>query len=91
MLRMGRIDTTRLAHEQSVLSTDPAAASENSNICDSITNWCLALVRRPDSAGLLPSPTALGGARKTGEVPADLRKTGPVALFDKKASAVQCF
>ena len=63
---MGRIDAASLAYGRSVLSTNPAAAREHSNICDSITNWCVALVCRPDPAGLPPASAALGGAGATG-------------------------
>jgi hypothetical protein len=52
---MGRIEATSVAHERSVLATNPAATCEHSNICDSVTNWGLALVRRPDAARLPPS------------------------------------
>src|SRR5437762_793826 len=67
MLRMGRIDTASLAYEQSVLKTNPAAAPEHSNIRDSITNWCVALVRRPDSAGLPSGSEALACVSGTGQ------------------------
>jgi hypothetical protein len=58
---MGCLEATSLAYERGVLTTNPAAAREHSNICDSITNWCLSLVCRPDSARLHPSSTALVG------------------------------
>jgi hypothetical protein len=63
---MGRIEATSLAHERSLLATNPAATCEHSNRCDSVTNWCLALVCRPDSARLPPSSTALAGAGRIG-------------------------
>jgi hypothetical protein len=66
MLGMGRIDAAGLAYEQSVLSTNSAAACEPSNVGDSITNRCVALVRRPDPAGLSPAPKTLAGAGGTG-------------------------
>jgi hypothetical protein len=66
MLRMGCIDTASLAYEQSVLSTVPASAREHSNLRDSITNWCVALVCRPNPAGLPPAPKALADARPNG-------------------------
>jgi hypothetical protein len=54
MLGMGLIETTSLAYERSVLATNATAAREHSNICDSITNWCLALVHRPLRRGYSP-------------------------------------
>ena len=63
---MGRIDATSLAYERSVLATNPTAAREHSHICDSITNWCFALVCRSNPARLLPTSEALavaGGTR----------------------------
>jgi hypothetical protein len=65
MLGMGRIDAASLAYERSVLATNPAAAREHSNICDSITNWCLALVCRQDPARLPAASTALASAGET--------------------------
>jgi hypothetical protein len=63
---MGRIDTASLAYEQSVLKTSPAVARVHSNIHDSITNWCVALVCWPNPAGLPAAPKALAGARGAG-------------------------
>ena len=63
---MGHIDATSVAHERSVLATNPAATCEHSNICDSITNRRLALVRGPNPARLSPTSKALavaGGTR----------------------------
>src|ERR1019366_1453768 len=65
VLGMGRIEATTLAHERSVLATNPTAAREHSNVCYSITNWCLALVCRSNPARLLPTSEALAGARET--------------------------
>jgi len=49
---MGRIEATNMAYQRSVRATNPAAARGNSHICYSLTNWCLALVCRPDPARL---------------------------------------
>jgi hypothetical protein len=49
---MERIDATSLAHGRSLLDTNSAAACEYSNVCHSITNWRLALVRWQDPARL---------------------------------------
>ncbi len=65
ILRVGRIKPTSLAHERSVRSANPASTSERTNIRDSITNWCFALVPRTDPARLPPSSTALAGAGGT--------------------------
>ncbi len=62
---MGRIETARLAHERSVRATNPAAACEHSNRCDSFTTWCLALVRGQDPTRLPPSSKALAGVGGT--------------------------
>jgi hypothetical protein len=43
---MGHIETTSLAYQRSVLATNAATARGHSNMCDSITNWCLAVVRK---------------------------------------------
>ena len=64
---MGRIDAASLAYEQSVLKTNPAAAREHSNIRDSITNRCVALVCWSNPAGLPTAPTALAGASGVGQ------------------------
>ena len=61
MLRMGRVDAAILAYKRSVRQKNPAFACEHSNFCDSITDWCIALVRRPAPAGLPPAPKALEG------------------------------
>jgi hypothetical protein len=60
-LLVGCIDATNLAYERSVLASNPAAAREHSNICDSITTWCLPLVCGQDPARLPPASEALGG------------------------------
>ena len=64
---MGRLKAACLAYEHSVLSTNPAAARKHSNIRDSITNWCVALVCRSNPAGLPTAPTALAGASGVGQ------------------------
>jgi hypothetical protein len=64
---MGRLNAASLAHEQSVLSTGPAAAREHSNIHDSLTNRCVTLVCWSNPAGLPTAPTALAGASGVGQ------------------------
>jgi hypothetical protein len=66
VLGMGRIEATGLAHERSVLATDSAAAREHSHLCDSFTNWCLALVRGQDPARLPPASETLASPRQYG-------------------------
>ena len=63
---MERLKAASLAYEQSVLSTNPAAACKHSNIRDSITNRCVALVCRLNPAGLRTAPTALADASPNG-------------------------
>jgi hypothetical protein len=63
---MGRVEATGMAYERSILAANPADSREHSNICDSITNWCVALVCRPDPAGLPAASAALGRAGATG-------------------------
>jgi len=58
---MGRIQPTSLAHRRHVFAKDPTAARGRFNIGDSITNWCLALVRGQDPARLPPASEALAG------------------------------
>jgi hypothetical protein len=65
-------NSLRLAYERSVLATNPAAAREHSNRCDSITNWRLALVRRQDPARLPPNPRHWQALAKLVGVSADV-------------------
>jgi hypothetical protein len=62
---MGRIEATGLAYWRSVRGTNPAVAEEDFHIHDSLTNWRLALVCRPDPARLSPASEALAGAGGT--------------------------
>jgi len=48
---MERLKAASFAYEHSVLSTNPTAARKHSNIRDSITNRCVALVCRSNPAG----------------------------------------
>jgi hypothetical protein len=59
--RNGRVDAAGLAHERSVLATNPAAARERFNLCYSGTDWSFPVVRGSDSRRLPPSSTALVG------------------------------
>ena len=63
---MGRIDTASLAYEQGVLSTNPASSREHSNLRDSITNWCVALVCGQNPGRLSTAPTTLAGVGTAG-------------------------
>src|ERR1700693_201192 len=65
MLGMGRIEAATLAYERSILATDSAASRQHFNVCDSITNWCLTLVRGQDPARLPPASEALAGTYGT--------------------------
>ena len=56
----------RLAYQRSVLATNPAASREHSHISNSITNWCLALVCRPNPGRLSPTSEALASIGRIG-------------------------
>jgi hypothetical protein len=63
---MEHVETTGVAYERSILATDPATSREYPHICNSITNWCLAMVCRPNPRRLSPPSEALAGAGQFG-------------------------
>src|SRR2546423_866916 len=59
MLAVERIHATSMAHERTVFSESPAAISECFDICNSVADWSLALVRKQDSARLSSTSATL--------------------------------
>ena len=59
-------EPTSLAHERTLFTENPAVARERSNLGYPVTDRCLAMVRKPDSARISPAPEALGDAGAIG-------------------------
>ena len=75
-----------VADERSILATHAAASREGSHLCYSITNRCLALVRRQDPARLPPSSETLACAGEIGgsSLTSNYVDLEPVNHYDEK-------